>query len=387
MPPIPAPVSRLSAPASTAPIAPPVSKRRLSRALDRVLDSALTRALAHPHAPDDYLEALSPMWTRRRIHAQVLARRNQTPGTLTLELRPNAAWPGFCAGQHLQIALDVNGVRQQRCFSPANAASERDRIELTLRLGAEGGFTDTLSREAQVGRILALEPAQGEFVLGATPPEHLLLIAGGSGITPLLSMLRTLLAQGHRGRIDLLQYAPQARERLYARELDALAAQHSNLSLYPVYTRGSGGAARGHLDAAQLQGLVPEAYAAQTYVCGPAALQQQAQALWQAAGAQERLAVEAFSAPAPARSDEAGQLRLARSALDLPSDGRPILEQAESAGLQPAHGCRMGICASCRCRKLDGQVRDLQTGRLSGAGAEDIRICVSAPVGPVTLDL
>ena len=82
-----------------------------------------------------------------------------------------------------------------------------------------------------------------------------------------------------------------------------------------------------------------------------------------------------------------GRVRFAHSGIEAASKGVSLLEQAEQAGLSPAYGCRMGICHTCTTRKLAGQVRDLRSGTLSSADAEDVQLCVSVPAGDVELDL
>jgi ferredoxin len=82
-----------------------------------------------------------------------------------------------------------------------------------------------------------------------------------------------------------------------------------------------------------------------------------------------------------------GSIAFTASDATVTDDGRPLLEQAEAAGLTPEHGCRMGICHSCTCRKTSGAVRNLITGAVSTADEEDVQICVSVPVGDVALSL
>ena len=110
--------------------------------------------------------------------------------------------------------------------------------------------------------------------------------------------------------------------------------------------------------------------------------------MWQEDGLPEP-AVETFTPPAISLHTEnsGGVVSFAASEREAPNSGLPLLEQAEDAGLAPEHGCRMGICNSCSARKLSGAVRNVITGEVSSAEDEQIRICVSAPVGDVALDL
>ena len=113
------------------------------------------------------------------------------------------------------------------------------------------------------------------------------------------------------------------------------------------------------------------------------------QAVQAAYDGSERLRVEHFKAPAgPLGAEEAeGETSFARSGLGAANTGEPLLAQAEALGLRPQTGCRMGICFSCTTRKTSGTVRDVVTGEESARPDEDVRICVSAPVGSCTVDL
>lgn len=342
-------------------------------------------AITYPHGVDRYLELVSPLLVRDEIRARIETVRPEAPGCATLVLRPNRAWRRAEAGQHVRVGLEIDGVRHTRRFSVASSAHRRDgRIELTVKANPEGRVSRYLVHRARPGEILHLAPAAGEFTLPLPRPSRLLLISGGSGITPVMAMLRTLCDEGHTGRVDFLHYARSREDALFAAELEAIATRHDNVRVRVVHTREGRKRQRFGRD------HLPADYAdCATYVCGPAPLVDAVRGLWDQAGLSQRLRCEFFHPPAPADAGTAGggRVRFARSDLLIDGDGRPLLEQAEAAGLQPVHGCRMGICHSCTCRKTAGTVRDLQTGRLSSAAEEDIRICVSAPVGEVTLEL
>jgi ferredoxin-NADP reductase len=249
------------------------------------------------------------------------------------------------------------------------------------------------------GTIVHLGPAQGDFVLPERRPERLVLISGGSGITPVLSMLRTLCHEGHDGEIAFLHYARTAADFLYRAEVEALAVAHPNLRVEYVATReggtageagGTAGEARGrHVSAEAIAQLLPgadpdEAHAA---VCGPPALIDAVSEIY--ADAPERLFTETFTPPKITVSGEAAQgtIRFLRSDRVAEIGAGTLLEQAESSGLTPAFGCRMGICHTCTCRKSAGAVRNVLTGEISDEEDEDIQLCISVPAGDVALEI
>lgn len=349
-----------------------------------LLRSPLLSALSYPHPIDRYLELIHPTWSLEEVRAVVSAVRRQTDDSVTLTLRPNRRWAGFRAGQFVQLAVEVNGVRRTRCYSPASSMHRRGEIELTLKAHSRSVVSTYLRRHAVPGLVLGLSQAQGEFVMPEARPPRLLLISAGSGITPMMSMLRTLVDEGYGGRITFLHYAPQPEAMLYREALAQLAARQPGIELITQFTQQ--GAA--HLSKKRLQTLVPDFLEADSYVCGPSSLIETARKLWRDREADDRLHIEAFGSPVPTADPKAsGDVRFARSERFAANDGRSLLEQAEAAGLRPQHGCRMGICASCVCRKQSGTVRDLQTGALDSEPDQDIRICVSVPVGTVTMDL
>lgn len=362
--------------------------RRLGR---RVLGSGLLDILTGPHGVDRYVEIVRPAATLRDLRAEIVRVRRMTASSVTLTLRPNDLWAGFEPGQFVRVSVEIDGVRVSRCYSPASSAHERGSFELTVKTHDEGQVSRFLRDRAQTGMAVWLDAADGDFVLSAQRPERLLLISGGSGITPVLSMLRTLCDEGHTGPITFLHYAPTRRDALYTDELDDLRARHRNIKMLRAYTRSPGGALRGHFGREHLDLAVPHHAESETFVCGPPSLMDAAREVWAADGIADRLHTESFVPPSFAPPEDAaeakGTIAFATSGVSAANDGRTLLDQAEAAGLNPDSGCRMGICHSCTCRKTAGSVRNLLTGEVSSGEESDIQICVSAAVGDVALDL
>ncbi|MEQ1787706.1 MAG: FAD-binding oxidoreductase, partial [Acidimicrobiales bacterium] len=343
------------------------SRGLLRRAVQR-LD-----AFATPHGIDRYVELVAPTWSSTEVRGRVTAVRHGTADSVTLTIRPNGLWNGFTAGQFTQLTVEIDGVRHTRCYSMATSAHEAGAFELTVKAHPHGTVSRFLKDHAAVGLVVGLSPAAGAFTLPAVRPDRLLLLSGGSGITPVMAMLRTLCAEGHDRPVTFVHYALTEADMIYRSELAALAAAHPNVRLVRIFTDAPGtGDLDGFLTPAQLDAIDPAWRTTETYLCGPAPLMDGARAIYDDAGAGDRLHTEAFTlTQVLAESGTAGgTLRLARSAVDLANDGRPILEQAEAAGLSPVHGCRMGICHTCTRSLTCGTVRDLVTGDLTTAPAE-----------------
>jgi ferredoxin-NADP reductase len=328
------------------------------------------------------------MLLTRDVRAEVTAVRHQTPKSVTLSLRPNANWRGFRAGQFVGVSAWVNGVRVTRPYSLAGSERIPGELELTVSTHPMGLLSRHLRDQARPGMILDLTQAQGEFALPASRPERVLLISGGSGITPVMAILRTLCDEVFDGDIGFLNYARSPLAALYEPELRHLAARNPRLTIARGFSRSSGSRLAGRFCAEHADAVIGNPAGASTFVCGPPTLVDAVRSEWARRGLGSP-AVEMFTTPAlPLDTSGArGAVLFSSSGRQAENSGLPLLEQAEDAGLSPGHGCRMGICNTCSCRKTAGTVRNVISGALSGAGEEQIRICVSVPVGDVALDL
>jgi stearoyl-CoA 9-desaturase NADPH oxidoreductase len=362
-------------------------------------------AMATPHGVDSYLEQLDPLLVKGECRAEVVAAERGTEESVTVTLRPNRAWQGFRAGQFVNVTVEIDGVRHQRCYSPACAEDRRrddsdlyrplfvpsaaGTLEITAKRHPEGLVSNFLVDRAEPGMVVGLSSGEGDFQLPRPRPESILLIGGGSGITPLMAILRTLFAEGYEQPIALLYYAPDAERCIYREELERLAGAHPNFLLRRSYTRAPGsGELDGHFSPLHLPQSDPDFTEAETFACGPPALLDAVRGTW-ANGLEHRLHVESFVPPTFVPVGEAGegQVRFARSDVEVANSGTSLLEQAEAAGLTPAYGCRMGICHTCTCRKRAGTHKNLVTGEVSSAPDEEIQLCVSAALGDLTVEL
>jgi stearoyl-CoA 9-desaturase NADPH oxidoreductase len=367
-----------------------VSSRSLTR---RILGQAIRvfDVAATPYGIDRYVELVRPSWSSTEVRAKVVHVRRTTRRSVTLTLRPNGNWTGFRAGQHTQLSVEIDGVRQTRCYSMTNAATDRDGlIELSITAHPQGRVSQHLRQCVQKGQTVGLTTAQGAFTLPLREPDHLLLVSGGSGITPVLSMLRTRCALGWEKPVTFLHYALTESDMLYRSELSDLARSHPGVRVVRVFTDEPGtGDLDGFLSAHHLDSAAPGWADAEAFVCGPASLMDAARSLFGRIGRADHLHTEAFTLTQV--TAEAGlvdgTVRFGASEIGLPSDGTPLLIQAEAAGLAPLSGCRMGICHTCTRRLCTGVVRDVVTGDLTTGPDVNIRICVSVPVGDVEIDL
>ena len=337
-----------------------------------------------------WLRELDPTSSLNEVRARIAAITPETYDTKTFRLQPNRRWLGFEAGQYVTVEAEIDGVLVRRCYSISSAPSQQRSLSITVKRVPGGRFSGWLHDRARVGDVVTIGAAAGDFVVPRPAPPKLLFVGGGSGITPIFSILSDLASRGGLSDATLLHYAPTSGDWIFRAPLTALADRHPGLRLIARLTRGSGAAPR--FGEAELRRLVPDFEERAPFVCGPPALLDEVERVWARCGSSHRLRRERFVAPAIA--EIAGEpapparVTLARTGRSFESDGRSsLLEQAERAGESPAYGCRMGICHTCKCRKLSGAVRNLVTGAVSTEPDEEIQLCVSVARSDVALNL
>lgn len=354
---------------------------------------AITDLFAWPLKTSHYLELVNPLWTTHALQARVEQVWDETRDSRTLTLRPGRNWRGHRPGQHVRLGVPIGGKHYTRTYS-ISSAPERDDgcITVTVKLQSGGRMSHHLVRNVKVGDYLPLGLPQGEFYLPDAQRVRPLFISAGSGITPVMSMLRSLIARERLPDTVHIHYAPHAYDVIFGAELKELAARHPRYKLHLLYTRelGEARSSERYFSAAQLDTLAPDWREREVYACGPQNLLDAVEGHWRQAGRSRHLHTERFRA-AQAKLDgqaRGGSVQFTAAGKTVQADAvTPLLRVAEDAGLNPAHGCRMGICHTCPRKLLSGQVRDLRTGAVHGEPGENILICVSAAAGDCAIEL
>jgi ferredoxin-NADP reductase len=347
----------------------------------RLLAAPLWRSLVDEHAFRFYASRFDPLASSTRIFARVEAVLDEADAVRSFVLRPNAHWRGFRAGQHVPLSVEIGGVRHTRPYSPSSAPADA-RVTVTVKRHPRGLVSRHLYDHVAAGDVVELGPPFGDVVLPDPAPPKLLLIGGGSGITPLMSIVRDVVARRLATDVVVANYASTARDLVFADELEALGRRHPNLHVALCATREAGRFGASHVDA-----LVPDAAERCTFVCGPPGLIEAVHVVWRERAYVLSPRSESFAQIATGDASDVA-LRFLRSSREVQgTTGRPLLEQAEAAGLRPPSGCRMGICFTCSCRKRSGTVKNLVTGALSAEPDEVVRLCISLPLTDVALDL
>jgi ferredoxin-NADP reductase len=354
----------------------------------------LIAPLVEPAVFDFWAGMVNPAWSWNRPLARVVARRVEAQDTVTLVLRPNRHCGRVHPGQHLNVSAWVNGRRTTRSYSITNVPGKKNRhIEITVKRSEAGKLSTHLCRDAQIGDVLELGPAFGEMVLPAQPQGKWLFLAAGSGITPLMSLTRQLAAHGMPADVQLVYWAKTRAELCFLQELRDLAKRFARFKLQVVLTheaRTLPEEARGFISQAQLDELVSDLAQRQVYACGPGGFVDTARELCKPVArsflAEGFTPSAAHALPTDQVTTVRVQLRKSGRALDL-SSGQPLLLALEQAGVNPASGCRIGICHTCVCTKHEGTVQDINTGDKDTEPDTHVRLCVSRPVTDISLDL
>lgn len=349
----------------------------------------LAARITTPLLPDDYLHLANPLWSARELRGRVVAVRRETEDSATLVIKPGWGFSfDYEPGQYIGIGLLVDGRWRWRSYSltsspVAGSKSGRERtVTISVKAMPEGFLSTHLVAGVAPGTIVRLAAPQGNFVLPDPAPPSILFLTAGSGITPVMSMLRTLVRRNQIGDIRHVHSAPCAADVMFGAELTDLASAHPGYRLQLRETR-----TQGRLDLGRLDDEVPDWRARQTWACGPEGMLAQAEKLWAAANLGDRLHLERFAVVKAAPAGTSGTVTFARTGRTVTADAATsLMDAGEGAGVQMPFGCRMGICQSCVVPLVEGHVRDLRTGQEHEPGSR-VQTCVSAASGDCVLDI
>jgi ferredoxin-NADP reductase len=352
---------------------------RLQRAILRAV-----RAFSTPLLPDDYLELINPLWSTRELRGRIERIDQVTENAATVMIKPGYRWDGHRAGQYCRIGVDIRGVRHWRAYSLTSDPDRRDGcISITPKLVEGGTVSPYLVRHGRPGAIVSLGGVEGDFVLPDPLPGKLLFISAGSGITPIMSMLRHLAGQNELSDAVLLHSARTPEDVIFGGELRQLARRFPGFVLHEQHTSTMGRFAPAHLDE-----LCPDWQERAAFASGPGQMLDALSDHWEHHGLLERLHMERFQPKLEAEPGEGGTITFLKSDCRVEADGsKPILVEGEEAGLELPFGCREGICHTCVGILRKGRVRDLRNGTVCGQEGQPTRTCINAPEGPVEIEL
>lgn len=364
----------------------PARRGGLRQRLRRLADAAVT-----PLDLDDVLDVFHPLRAGTELRGRVVEVRPETADSATLVLKPGKDWAGHVPGQYVRVGVDVDGVRLWRTYSLTHGPRPDGCISITVKAIDGGVVSGHLVRSVRPGQMLQLAQAEGDFVLPDPLPAKLLLVTAGSGITPVIGMLRNLYSRATAPATDITLVHVNVTEdsAIFRDELRAHAAD-GHLRLVERYDDRDG-----LLDVASLSEIVPDLDERLAYACGPAGLLDALEAHHAERGLE--LTTERFRPVVLGETGEGGSVSFGGlgAGIVAEADGAtPILDAGEGAGVLMPSGCRIGVCFGCVLPLKAGAVRDLRNGAITVAvpgetGPEGIPIqtCINAAAGPCTIDI
>jgi ferredoxin-NADP reductase len=342
-----------------------------------------------PLVPTDYLDLLDPLGSGTRLRGRIVAVHAETRDAVTVVIQPGSGWRAHRPGQFLRLGVDVDGVRHWRSYSLTSVPHRADGcLSITVKAVSGGLVSGHLARRATAGTVVHLDQAAGEFTLDDPAPAKILFLTAGSGITPVMGMLRSMAPAVGRD-VVVVHSAPSPEDVIFGGEL-RMMARRGHIRLIEVHTR-----AEGRLSPGRLAELVADVTERQTWACGPNDFLQTFEEHWAAMsitdpGIADRLRTERFR-PALVAIGDGGHVTFSATGTTVEADGsQSLLETGEAAGVLMPSGCRMGICFGCVAPLRRGAVRDVRNGALTTATEGDdvaIQTCISAPAGDCDIDL
>lgn len=321
----------------------------------------------------------------------------------------------YQAGQFLTLAVTIDGKPVKRAYSISSHPCHTDALELTIKREEKGLVSRYLHDVVREGDLMDMEASYGHLTVGGLPEDQaVVLIGGGVGITPLMSVLRCMIECGLKNEIYLLYACKTLEEFIYRDELKELAKHHRNIRLLVAVDRLEGsypGAFEGRLTQEKIAEFVPNLQKSRVHLCGPPPMMKAIRtALTALHVPEEQVKTEAFGpvtqpkkldqAPEPgqdaaqkqdAAQDSSSGARVHFTGADKTfpiSETQTVLELAESNGIEIQASCRVGTCGTCKVKLLSGEVsmevQDALTPEDKAQGV--ILACQAKAKGPLEIE-
>lgn len=333
-------------------------------------------------------------WSGELVVAKIMPETHDTK-TFRFALPTSGTLPvTHTAGQYLTVTLPIDGTRVKRSYTISSAPTRSGYLEITVKRAADGYASHYLHDRVKEGDRLHVSAPAGKFVFAGHEADRVVLIGGGVGITPMMSIIRSLTSRAWTGEIYLLYSVRTKDDVIFGDELARLAAAHANLKLHVSYSSEVG-----HLTRERIERAVPGLARGPILVCGPGPMMTAVRALLVGMGIPDAdILEEAFvspgapgttSAPAETVDDSIKSVQFARAkkSVELPG-GLTVLEAAEDCGVDIPYECRSGVCGQCKTKLVSGRVvmesQDALTAQDKASGL--VLACQARPVGDVVVD-
>ena len=344
--------------------------------------SSLAESVMDQHAANFWLQKFNTLWSINQALGKIVQKENSAQNMMSLTIQVNRHFQMRQAGQHHPVFVEVNGVRYERSYSLTQLDAQH--VLLTVKKVDQGKVSSWLVEQAQVGDILEFGQPYGDMLL-PEQAQPMILLAAGSGITPMLSLLKALSKTDRmtQAPIQLLYWVKQYADVAFKARFEQLAEQYPNFSFQVFYTQEEDAGKRLNQDHLALVNNIENSL---VYACGPSGFVAQAEQLF--ANAQS-FKSEAFSMT-PVENSDIGFVNItllkSNKVLVIPK-GQSILSSLEQQNIKPTHGCRMGICHKCVCNKVEGSTKDLVNGSQNSEPGNLLKICVNSAQSDLVIDL
>ena len=341
---------------------------------------------------NDYLTPFARIfnssWSRGYYIAKVKDIRIESDYIYTLVLKPSKNWKLFEAGQYIQLRVEINGSLLTRTFSISSSPlllKDQGLIEVTIQKQEKGRVTPLLQDLLVKDQYISISEAKGEFTYTGKP-NSFLFIAAGSGITPIKSLINEHILTANN-KIQLQYYASN-NNHLFKQELSYLENKYPNLTINFINT-----SIEGRINFKHLKLFDFDYFSRDIYICGPPAMIQATQNILNNESVNPKKIHYEYFGSTPIKElniKNKGEVTFQQSSIKINTKDmitQTLLEIAESSGLSPNYGCRMGVCHQCVCKKNQGVIFNTLTKIFSDTGTQDIQLCICVPVGDVILDL
>ncbi len=339
---------------------------------------------------DFWCEELGLLARREQQVARAVKVVSETPETVSIWLKPNRNFKGVAPGQHVNVSFLVHGHRVQRSYSVSHVKGRLFRI--TARKVEKGKASSFLNNHAHKGMIFQLEDAYGDVTVSHFSDTPALFLAGGIGITPIISMLERWAVTFRAQPVQLVYWGKRAQDLAFVERLKKLAAEHSWFEFKLLETefleRNADGTPKLFAEtSAWFQELTEKLPSFNAFACGNDGFVHQIQ---------ERIApwvnqfhFESFTplvfAGEPGAPVQINLTRQQRSVF-VPS-GMNLLSALEKAGVRISSGCRRGTCNTCSCKKVSGIAVNQSDNRLHESSDSGFKPCTHSALTDMTLEL
>lgn len=346
------------------------------------LFNSMAQSVMNSHDANFWLQKINPLWSMNQPLAKVVKKQIVAKDMVSLILQCNRHVQRGVAGQHHPVTVEIAGRHYERTYSLMQL--DADHLCLTVKKVDQGLVSSWLVDQSQTGDILRLGQPYGEMQQQVQTPK-LLLLAAGSGITPMLSLIEAFCQSRQLKAISvqLMYWVKTHEDAAYAEYLKEVAENFTNFTYQIFYTQEHDQRLNpSHID--QLKSLNETT----VYACGPSGFAATAETLFKhvASIQTEAFSLSQFDTDATDTGFINVTLTQSNKTIAIPK-GQSILSSLEHQGIKPKHGCRMGICNKCACTKAQGSTKNLLNGSANHEPSQLLKICVNSAQSDLVIDL